>query len=179
MKTKLPLIAALATTLVAMPALAQAETPAAPAQQGMAAGPDARGKAPPRAWRKGMHPGGGMFRNMSPEGRKLMMDAMRPLADPAQRAQVKAARDRVNQLLTADRLDAGALGRAMDDERRLVDAQHAKRQQALLGALQKMSVEDRKAFAASSQMGRERMDGMMQRYRAGNGPTRATPPGTN
>ena len=77
------------------------------------------------------------------------------------------------------RLDAGALGRAMDDERRLVDAQHAKRQQALLGALQKMSVEDRKAFAASSQMGRERMDGMMQRYRAGNGPTRATPPGTN
>lgn len=179
MKMNTPLFAGFAAALLAMPAIAQTAAPAAPAQQGMAAGPEARGKAPPRGWRKGQHAGGGMFRNLSPEGRKLMVEAMRPLADPQQRAQVKAARDRVNQLLVADRLDAAALGRAMDEERRLVDAQHARRQQALLGALQKMSAEDRKAFAASSRMGRERMDDMMRRYRAGNGPTRATPPGTN
>ena len=175
MTMNLPLIAAVAGALVAMPAVAQTAPPATPAPQGMAAGPDARGPLPPRGPRKA-YPRG-MFRNMSPEGRKLMIDAMRPLADPQQRAQLKAARDRVNSLLVADKLDSTALARAMDDERRLVDAQHARRQQALLGALQKMSAEDRKAFAAASQMGREQMADRLKRYRVGNGPTRATPPG--
>jgi hypothetical protein len=42
----------------------------------------------------------------------------------------------------------------MAEERRLVDAQHARRQAALLEAFQKLSAADRKAFAERALRGR-------------------------
>lgn len=157
MKVTLSFAAAATAALLAVPAFAQ--TPPAAAQPNTTP----QGRPMMRDGQQGQHPRmHGMFANMSPEGRKLMINSMRSTHDAPQQAQLKAARDRVNQLVAADRLDAAALTRAMDDERRLVDGQHVRRQQALVAALQKLSPEDRKAFAAASQMGRERMAEMMK-----------------
>ena len=133
-----------AAALIAAPALAQTANP--PAHPAMQAAP---GHEHGRAGRMHRAP---MFQNMSPEGRKILTDAMRGTQED--RASVAAARDRINTLVGADRLDTGALKRAMSDERRLVDGQHAKRQEAMLAAVQKLSVEDRKAFAADASKAR-------------------------
>lgn len=127
--------------LLAAPALAQTAAPAAPA-------------APAAGTPKAEHPRsmhmqrGPMFGSVSPEGRKTLGEAMRASEDD--RKAVRASRDRINALVGADKLDVAALKRAMDEERRLIDAQHAKRQAALLAAVQKLSAEDRKAFAADA-----------------------------
>lgn len=95
---------------------------------------------------------GPMFGNVSPEGRNILMEAMRGAG--GDRSAIHASRDRVNAVIGADKLDVAALKRAMDDERRLVDAQQAKRQDAMLVAVQKLSVTDRKAFAADAMKAR-------------------------
>lgn len=127
--------------LLATPALAQTPPPAAAPAAPAAAQKAERARA--------MHmQRGPMFGNMSPEGRKTLGEAMR--GSDEDRKAVKASRDRINALVGADKLDTPALKRAMDDERRLVDSQHAKRQAAMLAAIQKLSTEDRKAFAADA-----------------------------
>ena len=95
---------------------------------------------------------GPMFGNVSPEGRKILAEAMR--SGGGDRAAIRAARDRINTLVGADKLDVAGLKRAMNDERQLVDAQHVQRQQAMLAAVQKLSTEDRKAFAADASKAR-------------------------
>lgn len=167
MKTLILTMAALA----AAPALAQ--TPPAPVA------PQA-----PRVFtyemRGGPHqlsgPRRGAWAQISPEGRDILRGAMNP--DRAvDRAAVKAARDRVNALLSADRLDVAALRRAMDDENRLVDAMRDKRRAAMLEAVQKLSVADRKAFAASAQMGRDRIERRVRVFRQrGDMPMPPAPP---
>lgn len=128
--------------LLAAPALAQTAAPAAPAT-----GPQKVERVRPMHMHRGP-----MFGNVSPEGRRILMEAMRGSTD--NRAAVKAARDRINTLVGADRLDTAALKRAMDAERRLVDSEHARRQSAMLAAVQKLSAEDRKAFAADASKAR-------------------------
>jgi uncharacterized membrane protein len=108
---------------------------------------------------------GPMFGNVSAEGRAAFHESMK--ADPEGRAAVKAARDRINDIVAAERLDTAALKRAMDEERRLVDAQHAKRQTALLAAIQKLSPADRKAFAEDARKGRDEMEARVVRWRDG------------
>jgi uncharacterized membrane protein len=140
--------------LAAAPALAQSAPPAPPP------GMDApRGDRP-------MHMRGNrqmLFPNVSEDGRKILRETMRP--DPADREALRAARDRINTLVAADRLDVAALKRAMEDERRLVDSQHAKRQATMIAAFQKLSAADRKAFAQDAQRGRQMMDARMARWR--------------
>ena len=105
-----------------------------------------------------------MFANVSPEGRKLLSEAMRANNQEHRRA-LRDARNQVNELVAADRLDVPALRQAMEAERRLVDASHARRQAALLAALQKLSVEDRKAFAAEATRGRASVEARTAEWR--------------
>lgn len=106
-----------------------------------------------------------MFGDVSPEGRATLMAALRPADAGATQDAISAARGRVADLLAADRLDVSALRRAMDEERRLVDAKESRRQAAMLDAFQKLSVADRKAFAADARLGRDRMARRMGQLR--------------
>ncbi len=155
------LLAALAGLLSA-PALAQAPEPP-PGQPGAGdyrpwaeRGPRAERRAGPLQ----------RFANMSPEGRQVLAEAMRGEAGAEERARVRAARDRVLALVAAERLDVAALRRAMEEERRLVEQQHAARQARMLAAFQKMSAEDRRAFAENAMRGREMAELRAERWRS-------------
>lgn len=155
--------------LLATPALAQSASPATqPAAQS-----SSQSATPADAGRRGhmMRPGskrsmhrGNPFEGVSAEGRRALMTAMR--SSPEDRAAVSAARDKVSKVLAADKLDARALKAAMDEERRAVDAQHVQQQQRMLAAIEKLSVEDRKAFAAATQKARAEMQARMTEWRA-------------
>jgi Spy/CpxP family protein refolding chaperone len=110
------------------------------------------------------------FPSLSPEGRKIMTDAMRETRGEADRAELRAARDRVGTVLSADRLDVNALRQAMDAERKLVDTQQQRRQEAMIAAFQKLSAADRKAFVADAKAGADRMRARMVR-RGGGAPS--------
>lgn len=99
---------------------------------------------------------GPMFGNVSEEGRQILREASASVT-PEDRQKVHAARDRINDLVAAERLDIAALRAAMEAERKLVDANHAKRQQAMLAAMPKLSAEDRRAFAEDARRGRADM----------------------
>jgi hypothetical protein len=138
-----------AGALLAAPAIAQAPAPPAGAEAPM----------------KGKRAGGErMFATVSPEGRALLLDAMRA-GRSEDRGELRAARDRINALVAADRLDVPALEQAMADERRLVNAQHERRQAAMLAAFAKMSAEDRRAFAADARLGRARAEARAAEWR--------------
>lgn len=150
--------------LLAAPVLAQTPPPPPPPSQPQAPATGAAPQRPDRARIVHMQRGP-MFGNVSPEGRKILGEAMRGSAED--RTAVHAARDKVNAAVGADKLDLNALKRAMDEERRLVDAQHARRQQALLAAVQKLSVEDRKAFAADARKARVNVEKRTAEWRKG------------
>jgi len=139
--------------LLAAPALAQTPPPPPGAQ----AGPE------PGAMRAYRMERRQAFGNVSPEGRRVLAEAMRMSKED--RTAIVAQRDRINALIGADRLDVAALRRAMDEERRLVDQQHARRQAAMLAAVQKLSPEDRKAFAADARAGRAMAEGRAAEWR--------------
>jgi Spy/CpxP family protein refolding chaperone len=135
------LIAA-AVAMLAMPVLAQAAPPAPPTT---AEAGNERMRVV-RMHRKDM------WANVSPEGRAILRETLR--GDPKDREATRAARDRINTLVGAEKLDVTALRRAMEDERRLVDSQHAKRQASMLAAIQKLTPADRKAFAEDARRAR-------------------------
>lgn len=125
---------------------------------------------------RGMH-GRGMFASMSEAGRKTMMEAMRGGGDRrAEREQVKAARDRMLTLLEAERLDTGALKRALDDERNAANASRERHQAAMLAAFGKLSVADRKAFVADARAMKDRMESRMKDRRGKRGGMDDMPP---
>ncbi len=138
-----------AALLAAVPALAQFEGPPP-------GGPDGR-----EMDRRGPRP----FAGMSEAGRRAVTEALRPSSDVdrAERARVGAARDRMLAVLGADRLDPQALKRAMDDERDAATAMHARRQAAVLQALQVLSTADRRAFVADAKSMRSRFEKMDKR----------------
>ncbi len=140
-------IAPLAALLLATPAFAQSAPPVPPAPPMM------------KVYRHGP-----MFGSMTPEGRKILSEAMQAY-NKADRQALRDARDAINAQVAAERLDVAALRRAMEAERRLVDAQHAKRQAALLAALQKVSVEDRRAFAQDATRGRAEVEARTAEWR--------------
>lgn len=142
--------------VIATPALAQSAPP-----------PASNTEAAPQ--RKPMMMNRGAFANMSDAGRATMREAMRAQHDPGHWEKLRTARDRVSALLAADRLDVAALRRAMDEERKLADAQQGRRQAAMLDAFQKLSVEDRKAFAAAAGQGRDRIERRVKNWREGGG----------
>jgi uncharacterized membrane protein len=125
---------------------------------------------------RGMH-GRGMFASMSEAGRKTMMEAMRAGGDRrAERDQVKAARDRMLTLLEAERLDTGALKKALDDERNAASASRERHQAAMLAAFGKLSVADRKAFVADARAMKTRMESRMKGWRGKRGGMDDMPP---
>jgi hypothetical protein len=153
MKRMILLAAALAG-----PVLAQAAPPPPPAPPG----PGVEQRREVRIYK--MDRRDGMFGDVSPEGRKLLSDALRANR-PEDRAQVQAVRDRINALIAAERLDVPALRRAMADERRIVDEQHARRQAALLEAVGKLTPADRKAFAEDAMRGRRQAEARADEWR--------------
>ena len=116
-----------------------------------------------------------MFGNVSPEGRAILRQAMREQAAAGDRPKLRAARDKVAAILSAETLDARALKQAMDAERKLVDAQQARRQAGMLSALQKLSFADRKAFVEDAARGRDRLQRMVQ-HDGDSGPRRRGEP---
>ncbi len=144
--------AALAIAAVAAPAMAQMPPPPGMRAEGHGGGP----REMP-------------FKGMSEPGRRTVMAAMRPdgPADRADHDRVRMARDRMLQVLGADRLDPVALRRAMDDERDAANAMKARRQGALLQALQGLSLADRRAFVDDARAMRGRFEGRMKMFKRG------------
>jgi Spy/CpxP family protein refolding chaperone len=105
--------------------------------------------------------GGRMFQSLSEEGRATMFEAMRASNRQSERAEIKAARDRMLTVLEAEKLDTPALKRAMDDERKIAASSHEARQTAMLAAFTKLSVADRKAFVTEAREMREKMQARM------------------
>ena len=189
MKYALKAAALLLAASTAMPAFAQAAPPAGPDGPGkriiiqrFERGPDGHGQG-----MMGGHGGpgmmGGTLAGLTPEGRKILGDAMRDNRGGEGRDAVDAARDKMLQLLEADRLDVPALRRAMGEEHRLAEAQQQRHQEAMLAAFQKLSLRDRKAFSVGmrnqhyrmEQM-RKDMDGRMKRFRDRAGRADMPPP---
>ena len=146
----------LAALIAAAPAFAQSAPPAPPAPPQM--GHHAGQKGP-----HGMGMNARMFPSMSEAGRKTMHDAMMTGGNRRDdRQKVEAARGKMLAALEAERFDAGAVKRAMDEERALSDASRQQRQVAMLAAFQKLSAEDRKALVTDSRAMKARMQGRME-----------------
>lgn len=146
-----PRIVALAALLMAAPALAQMPPPPPGAA-------DHRGH-------QGMM-GQRMFPSMSEAGRQTIREAMMAGDDrKANRQKVEAAREKLLTALAADRLDVAAVKRAMDEERAVAESSRDAKQAAMLAAFQKLTPEDRKAFAADSRAMKERMGKRMADWR--------------
>ncbi|MBU6166251.1 MAG: periplasmic heavy metal sensor [Alphaproteobacteria bacterium] len=154
-----PRLIAVAALLLAGPALAQMPPP-----------PPAAPAAPPMAGdMRAMHGrmmGQRMFPSMSEAGRAAIREAMMAGDDRrAARQKVDAAREKLLAALAADRLDVAAVKRAMDEERAVAETSRNAKQAAMLAAFQKLSVEDRKAFAADSRAMKDRMGKRMAEWR--------------
>lgn len=134
---------------------------------GMRAGPDGHG-SDRRGLNRGSNRRGGMFAGLSEAGRSTMRDAMKAGGNPrAERGAVKAARDRMLEVLDADKLDTSGLKRAMDDERKAVQIGHDQRQAAMLAGFSKLSVADRKAFVANARWMRKSMENRVGKMQGG------------
>lgn len=153
MSPKTLLLAALiAAPLITAPALAQPAPPPAPPA--------------PHAMERGMHMGARMFPSMSEAGRATMREAMMAGGNRRDdRQKVEAAREKMLAALEAERFDANAVKRAMDEERAIADASRQQRQAAMLAAFQKLSAEDRKAFVTDSRAMKSRMQARMDGWR--------------
>lgn len=143
--------------VLAGPALAQAAAPPSPP-------PSGERRVERRVMVVDGTPGGYAFGNVSPEGRAMLLDAMRTNQE-ADRLALSRARDEINRLIAAERLDVAAVRRAMAEERKLVSEQQARRQEAMLGVLPKLSQADRKAFAQDAMRGRENVNARADAWR--------------
>jgi len=145
---------AAAALLLAGPVLAQMPPPAPPSAPG-----EMRGHGDGRSGHR-------MFPSMSEAGRATIREAMMAGDDrAANRQKVEAARERLLTALAADRFDPAAVKRAMDEERAVAEASRNAKQAAMLAAFQKLSAEDRKAFATDSRAMKDRMGKRMAEWR--------------
>jgi Spy/CpxP family protein refolding chaperone len=167
---KLLLAALIAAPLITAPAFAQSAPPAPPAP---AAAPHHAAPHHGAGAKMGRHMG--MFPSMSEAGRAIMREAMMAGGNRRDdRQKVEAAREKMLAALEAERFDAGAVKRAMEEERTLADATRQQRQAAMLAAFQKLSPEDRKAFVTDSRAMKARMKGRMEGWRDRVRPLRST-----
>jgi Spy/CpxP family protein refolding chaperone len=154
-----PKLIAVAALLLAGPALAQMPPPP-PGMPAPPPGGEMRGG--PHGRMMGMR----MFPSMSEAGRATIREAMMAGDDrAASRQKVEAAREKLLTALAADRLDIAAVKRAMEEERAVAEASRTAKQAAMLAAFQKLSPEDRKAFAADSRAMKARMEQRMDSWR--------------
>ncbi len=162
LRTSLVALALVAT----MPAIAQTPPAGQPMpykrqMQGRAGGPVGMGMMDMRP----------AFATLSEPGQAILRDAMRGAGDRrVEHAAVRSARDRMLTILDADRLDTGALKKAMDDERSAAIAGRERTQAAMLAGFQKLSTADRKAFVNESRVLRARMESRLKQMGNRRGP---------
>ena len=136
----------------------------------MTAMPAAAQLALPEAYDGAQRPRGNpMFAGMSDAGRAAMRTALNEADPRGGRAMTDAARDRMLAVLDADRLDVGALRRAMDDEREAANAAKVRHQAGMIAGLQQLSLADRRAFVANARAVRARMESGLAATRRGAG----------
>lgn len=113
----------------------------------------------------------GMFASLSEAGRATMREAMKGdmAARKADRDAVKAARDRMLVVLEAERLDVGALKRAMADERAAANGSRERMQASMAAGFAKLSLADRRAFVTEARAMRGRMEERMKGWRGRDG----------
>ncbi len=127
-------------TVTAMPAAAQMQPPGEVMTDG-----HGRMRAEPRRT-----PGNPMFAGMTDAGKAVMRTALRDADPQTDRATTDAARDRMLTVLDAERLDIGALKRAMDEEREAASVAKARHQAAMIAGFQQLSLTDRRAFVVNA-----------------------------
>jgi Spy/CpxP family protein refolding chaperone len=103
---------------------------------------------------------------LSADGQKIMREAMRPQRPTeADQSALRAARDRALSLIAAEKLDIAAIRKAQAEERAAAMAQHARQQEAMLAAYQKLSAADRKAFVDGMRGNQDRMRDALKKAR--------------
>ena len=107
-----------------------------------------------------------LLRNLSPEGRATVQQALRAAHDPATRQQIESVRARMLDLLAAEVLDVGALSQAMLEERNLVQGQQQRLQAGKLRAFEALNVADRRALVAAARDVQARVADRRSRARA-------------
>ncbi len=106
-----------------------------------------------------------MFQGISEAGRVQLRGVMMDARSPDNRAEIRAARMKILDLVDEEDLNVAAIQRAQAEERAIV-ARHAKaRQDAMLAAIRKLSPADRKAFSANMRQMDGRMEERMKRVR--------------
>lgn len=177
------LILATMAFAVAAPALAQTPPPPPP-PPGMdddgpgvvreriiirRAGPDGQTIVHGGGPRVMMFPGSGpasVLAGLSTDGQRIMREAMRPQRPTeAEQSAVRAARERTLSLIAADKLDVSAIRKAQAEERAAAMAQHARQQDAMLAAYQRLSAADRKAFVDGMRGNQDRMRDALKKAR--------------
>ena len=133
--------------VTALPAAAQMPPPGEMTPDGPGRNPDVAGRM---RREPGRMPGNSMFAGMTDAGKAIMRTAMRDADPRTDRAATDAARDRMLTVLDADRLDPGALKRAMDDEREAASVAKARHQSAMIAGFQQLSLADRRAFVVNA-----------------------------
>lgn len=97
------------------------------------------------------------FTDMSPQGAAIIAEAMQAQRIPSNAEEVRKARQKVLDLISAEKLDIEAIRRAQAEERALAIKEHARAQEKMLKAYQRLSVQDRRAFAEGMRAQEERM----------------------
>lgn len=97
------------------------------------------------------------FADMSPQGAAIIADAMRQERIPTNAEEVRRARQRVLDLISAEKLDMDAIRKAQAQERAIAIKEHARAQEKMLKAYQRLSLSDRRAFAEGMHEQEERM----------------------
>ena len=97
------------------------------------------------------------FADMSPQGAAIIAQAMQAQRIPSNAEEVRRARQKVLDLISAEKLDLDAIRRAQAEERALAIKEHARAQEKMLKAYQRLSLQDRRAFAEGMREQEERM----------------------
>jgi uncharacterized membrane protein len=97
------------------------------------------------------------FADMSPQGAAIIAEAMQAQRIPSNAEEVRNARQKVLDLISAEKLDIDAIRKAQAEERSLAIKEHARAQEKMLKAYQRLSLQDRRAFAEGMRAQEERM----------------------
>ncbi|MBB4631863.1 hypothetical protein [Sphingosinicella soli] len=97
------------------------------------------------------------FAEMSPQGAAIIAQALQAQRIPSNAEEVRKARQKVLDLISAERLDIDAIRKAQAEERALAIKEHARAQEKMLKAYQRLSLQDRRAFANGMRAQEERM----------------------
>lgn len=108
----------------------------------------------------------GLFGGLSQEGKTIVWSAMKTLQDGTPH-RIEMVRAHELDLLGADTLDVADLRRTMTEERNLAQGQEMRRQEALLGAYQRLGVADRRAFVSAARELQARVEAMRQPHKPG------------